>query len=150
MLLNTAVMLENLVAAMVTSAFVSFWLVCQMLLFPCQTDLAILIHASVTSRLVYSSVLCVGLPLKSVLKLQLMQNAVARVLFGARIRICNLSITAAPLASDLFLNQICVVLTFKALCGVGPGYLKGHLLPYIPTWVLRSQEEALLTVRSMR
>ena len=37
-----------------------------------------------------------------------------------------------------------LVLTFKALNGLGPGYLKERLLPYVPAQTLRSSSEVLL------
>ena len=37
-----------------------------------------------------------------------------------------------------------LVLTFKALNGLGPGYLKERLLPYVPAHTLRSSSGILL------
>ena len=50
------------------------------------SDLATVTHALVTSRLDYCNALYVGLPLKSVRKLQLVQRAAARLLTGAGYR----------------------------------------------------------------
>ena len=51
-----------------------------------KSDLATVIHAMVTSRLDYCSSLYAGLPLNLLRKLQLVQNAAARVLTGTRWR----------------------------------------------------------------
>ncbi|KAF7251766.1 Activating molecule in BECN1-regulated autophagy protein 1 [Varanus komodoensis] len=43
-----------------------------------------------------------------------------------------------------------LVITYKALNGLGPGYLKERLLPYLPSLPLRSPAEALLRELSMK
>ena len=49
-------------------------------------DLAMVIHATVTSRLDFCNSLCAGLSLNILQKLQLVQNAAARALTGTRWR----------------------------------------------------------------
>ena len=41
-----------------------------------------------------------------------------------------------------------VLLIYKALRGLAPTYLSDLVLPYIPTYMLRSQDAGLLTVPS--
>ncbi|KAF7245783.1 hypothetical protein EYD10_08050 [Varanus komodoensis] len=43
-----------------------------------------------------------------------------------------------------------LVITYKALNGLGPGYLKERLRPYVPSCPLRSAAEALLRERSVK
>ena len=43
-----------------------------------------------------------------------------------------------------------MVLTFKALNGLGPLYLRDHLFPYSPQRVLRSADQCLLRVPSAK
>ena len=43
-----------------------------------------------------------------------------------------------------------LTLTYKALNGLGPGYLKDCLFPYEPAHLLRSDQEALLKVPSLK
>ncbi|KAF7247786.1 BMP-binding endothelial regulator protein [Varanus komodoensis] len=48
------------------------------------------------------------------------------------------------LPSEVRVQFKVLVITYKALNGLGPGYLKEHLRPYVPSRPLRSAAEALL------
>ncbi|KAF7246369.1 Tryptophan synthase alpha chain [Varanus komodoensis] len=108
--------------------------------------LATVTHALVTSRLDFCNALYVGLPLKTVRILQLVQNRAARLLTGTG-RYGHMT----PVLRQLHWLPIEVraqfkvlVMTYKALNGLGPGYLKERLRPYMPSHPLRSAGEALL------
>ena len=75
-LLEPSLSLEAQVASVAWSAFYQLRLVAQ--LRPYLDNLASVVYALVTSRLDYCNALYVGLPLKTVWKLQLVQNAAAR------------------------------------------------------------------------
>ena len=112
------------------------------------SDLAIVIHATVTSRLDYCNSLYTGLPLNLLRKLQLVQNAAARVLTGTWWK-ANIT----PVLSQLHWLQIgdrirfkVLVLTFKALNSLGPTYLRDRLFRYSPPRLLRSADQNLLRV----
>uniref|UniRef100_A0A670HMU9 Reverse transcriptase domain-containing protein n=1 Tax=Podarcis muralis TaxID=64176 RepID=A0A670HMU9_PODMU len=114
--------------------------------------LARVVHALVISRLDYCNALYVGLPLKVTRKLQLIQNAAARLVTGSGRRD-----HITPVLKDLhwlpvsFRAQFKVlVLTFKALNGLGPVYLKERLHPHRSARTLRSSSEGLLAVPSLR
>ena len=107
-----------------------------------------MIHATVTSRLDYCNSLYTGLPLNLLRKLQLVQNAAARVLTGTRWRA-----HITPVLSQLHWLQIgdrirfkVLMLTFKALNGLGPAYLRDRLFHYSPPRLLRSTDQNLLRV----
>ena len=113
-------------------------------------NLATVIHAMVTSRLDFCNSLYAGLPLNLLRKLQLVQNAAARVLTGTQWRA-----HITPVLSQLHWLQIgdqirfkVLVLTFKALNRLGPVYLRDRLFRYSPQRVLRSVDQSLLRVPS--
>ena len=112
------------------------------------SDLATVIHATVTSRLDYCNSLYAGIPLNLLRRLQLVQSAAARVLTGTRWRA-----HITPVLSQLHWLQIgdrirfkVLVLTFKALNGLGPTDLRDRLFRYSPPRCLRSADQNLLRV----
>ena len=85
-LLDSALSLDVQVSALARSAFSQLKLVHQLHPFLAMSDLATVTHALVTFRLDHCNMLYMGLPLKSVRKLQLVQRAAARLLTGASYR----------------------------------------------------------------
>ncbi|KAF7245428.1 Otogelin [Varanus komodoensis] len=87
-----------------------------------------------------------SIPLKTVRILQLVQNRAARLLTGTG-RCSHIT----PILRQLHWLPIEVraqfkvlVMTYKALNSLGPGYLKERLCPYMPSRPLRSAMDALL------
>ncbi|KAF7246268.1 Visual pigment-like receptor peropsin [Varanus komodoensis] len=140
------------VTAVVRSAFLQLRLINQLrpyLEFDC---LATVTHALVTSRLDFCNALYVGLPLKTVRTLQLVQNRAARLLTGTG-RYAHMT----PVFRQLHWLPIearaqfkVLIMTYKALNGLGPGYLNECLRPYMPDRPLRSAGESLLREPSMK
>ena len=113
-----------------------------------QADAEKLVHAFVTSRLDYCNSLLSGCSNKSLRTLQLIQNAAARVLTGTKIRDHISPILASlhwlPIKSRIEFKII--LLTYKALHGQAPSYLKELIIPYYPSRTLRSQDAGFLVV----
>ncbi|KAF7246206.1 NIPA-like protein 2 [Varanus komodoensis] len=148
-LLDPELSLEAQVTVVARSAFFQLRLIHQLCPYLEYDCLVTVTHALVTSRLDFCNVLYVGLPLKMVWILQLVQNRTARLLTGTG-RYAHMT----PVLRQLHWLPIEVraqfkvlVITYKAL---GPGYLKESLRPYMPARPLRSAGEALLQEHSVK
>ncbi|KAF7247065.1 RNA-directed DNA polymerase from mobile element jockey [Varanus komodoensis] len=133
-LLDPELSLEAQVTTAARSAFLQLRLIHQLRPYLEYDCLATVTHALVTSRLDFCSALYVGLPLKTVRILQLVQNRAARLLTGT-----GRYVHMTPVLRQLHWLPIEVraqfkvlVMTYKALNGLGPGYLKERLHPYLP------------------
>ncbi len=107
-----------------------------------------LIHAFMTSRLDYCNALLGGCSARLINKLQMVQNAAARVLTRTR-KYDHIS----PVLSILHWLHIkhridfkILLITYKALNGLAPQYLSALLLHYIPPHPLRSQNSGHLII----
>ena len=112
------------------------------------SDAEKLVHAFMTSRLDYCNALLAGCPASSINKLQLVQNAAARVLTRSR-KYDHIT----PILSSLHwlpikfrIDYKVLLMTYKALNGLAPVYLTDLLSPYNPSRSLRSQNSGLLVV----
>ncbi|XP_061471923.1 uncharacterized protein LOC133379865 [Rhineura floridana] len=115
----------SLQAQVASVAFYQLRLVAQLCTYLDKDKLASVVHALVTSKLDYCNVLYMGLPLRTVQKLQLVKNAAARLVTGTR-----WFEHVKPILAHLhwlpvyFRAQFKVlVLTYKALHSLGPQYL---------------------------
>ncbi|KAF7250970.1 Interleukin-1 receptor accessory protein-like 1, partial [Varanus komodoensis] len=151
-LLDLELSLEAQVTVVARSAFLQLQLINQLRPYLEYDCLATVTHVLVTSRLDFCNTLYVGLPLKTVRILQLVQNRAARLLTGT-----GRYVHMTPVLRQLHWLPIEVraqfkvlVMTYKALNGLGPGYLKERLHPYMPGLPLRSAGEALLWEPSVK
>ncbi|XP_048870189.1 uncharacterized protein LOC125742326 [Brienomyrus brachyistius] len=107
-----------------------------------------LIHAFVSSRLDYCNALLSGCPSGSLHKLQMVQNAAARVLTNTKkfdhITPVLSSLHWLPVKSRI--DYKILLLTYKALNGLTPEYLSELLTTYNPPRLLRSQAMGYLLV----
>ena len=114
-------------------------------------DAKTLIHAFVFSRLDYCNAILSGLPKKSTDRLQLVQNAAARVLTKTKMREHITPVLASLhwLPVTFRIDFKILLLVYKALYGLAPSYLHDCLDRYVPNRPLRSSNADLLDVPTM-
>ncbi len=112
------------------------------------SDAEKLVHAFMTSRLDYCNALLGACPASSINKLQIVQNAAARVLTRSRKydHITPILQSLHWLPIKLRISYKISLLTYKALNGLAPAYLTSLLSRYNPSRSLRSQNSGLLVV----
>ncbi len=112
------------------------------------SDAEKLVHAFMTSRLDYCNALLGGCPVSSINKLQIVQNAAARVLTRSRKydHITQILQSLHWLPIKFHISYKILLLAYKALNDLAPAYLTNLLSRYNPTRSLRSQNSGLLVV----
>ncbi len=107
-----------------------------------------LIHAFLTSRLDYCNALLGGCSARLINKLQMVQNAAARVLTRTRkydhISLVISTLHWLPIKHHKYLKIL--LITYKALTGLAPQYLSELLSHYSPPRLPRSQNSGHLIV----
>jgi len=111
-----------------------------------------LVHALISSKLDFCNSLLFGLPKHLLKKLQHVQNAAARLVTFSRkeehVTPILYNLHWLPVEQRIIFKIL--LLTFKALQNQAPSYLCELIDPYIPTRVLRSSSQNLLTKKSYR
>ncbi len=97
-------------------------------------DLETVIHAFLTSRLDYCNSLYCGLPQTVIFRLQIVQNAAARLLTGTKKRdhISPILASLHWLPVNFRIDFKIAVFVYKALSGLAPKYISDLLIPYSP------------------
>ena len=97
-------------------------------------NLEIVIHAFITSRLDYCNSLYLGLPQSLISRLQIVQNAAARLLTGSKkwehITLVLASLHWLPVQQRIIFKTVLMV--FKAIHGQAPSYISDLLHPVQP------------------
>ncbi len=108
-------------------------------------DLETVIHAFITSRLDYCNTLYWGLSQSAISRLQIVQNAAARLLTGTRKKdhISPILASLHWLAVKFRIDFKIAVYVYKALAGLAPKYISDLLIAYSPQRALRSSNQFL-------
>ena len=106
-----------------------------------------LVNATITSRLDYCNSLMFGIPKELISQLQKRQNHAARVITKWRKydHITPVLVDLHWLPVKQRIDFKILLLTYKALNGLAPAYMRDLLIPYSPKRTLRSTENHLLT-----
>ncbi len=139
---------ENHISHVTKTAFFHLRNIAQLWNMLTVSDAEKLVHAFMTSRLDYCNALLGGCPASSINKLQIVQNAAARVLTRSRkydhITLILQSLRCLPIKSRI--SYKILLLNYKAPNDLAPAYLTNLLSRYNPTRSLRSQNSGLLVV----
>ena len=143
---------DRQISNVVRSSFFQLRLLAKVKLFLSRQDLEKAIHALISSRLDYCNALYVGASQSSLSRLQLVQNAAARLLTSTKRRehinpvLCTLHWLPVHYRIDFKL----LMFVFKALNGLAPSYLSELLTVRAPGRALRSSNKLLLEVPRSR
>lgn len=145
-IIDSSFKLEKQISSVVKTSFFQLRLLGKVKLYLPQSQLEKVVHALITNRLDYCNSLYYGLDQSSIHRLQLVQNAAARLLTGKK-RFDHIT----PVLSSLhwlpvaFRIQFKILLfVFKSLNGLAPSYLADLLTIHTPARALRSIDQQLL------
>ncbi len=151
-ILDSSLNLDAYISKLSKAAFFQLRRIAKLRSFMSPKDAESLVHAFITSRLDYCNALFSGLSVRSISRLQYIQNSAARMLTytkrSAHITPILFNLHWLPVSSRIIYKIL--LLTFKSLHGLAPTYLSDLLSPYTPSRLLRSSGEELLCVPRSR
>ena len=140
--------LDKHISSVVKSSFYQLRIIAKVKPYLPSKQLEMAIHAFISSRLDYCNSLYVGINQASLKRLQLVQNAAARLLTGTKkyhhITPVLASLHWLPVKFRVDFKVLLFV--FKSLHGLSPSYLSELIEPYVPPRALRSADKMLLKV----
>ena len=149
---DSAFKFQQQVSAVVKKSFFHLRSLARVKPYLTQAALEQAIHAFVTSQLDYCNALYFGLETSQLRRLQLVQNAAARLLTSTKKREHISPVLASlhwlPIRYRIDFKLLLTV--YKALHGLAPPYLSDLLLPHKPSRALRSADHLLLVVPRAR
>uniref|UniRef100_A0A669BHY4 Reverse transcriptase domain-containing protein n=1 Tax=Oreochromis niloticus TaxID=8128 RepID=A0A669BHY4_ORENI len=149
---DSAFKFDKQISSVVKGSFYHLRILAKVKSYLCRNDLERVVHAFITSRLDYCNSLYAGLDRSCLHRLQLVQNAAARMLTGSKKRdhitpvLCSLHWLPVAFRIDFKI----LLLVFKVLNGTAPPYLAELLSIYCPRRSLRSADLMLLDVPRYR
>ena len=144
--------LDQQVSSVVKNSFFQLRILSKVKGYLSRRDLETVIHAFITSRLDYCNALYIGLEHSLLHRLQLVQNAAARLLTGKRKRdhISPILASLHWLPVSFRIDFKILMFVFKVRNGLAPQYLTDVLQCYAPARALRSSDQLLLAVPKTR
>uniref|UniRef100_A0A8C6ML89 Reverse transcriptase domain-containing protein n=1 Tax=Nothobranchius furzeri TaxID=105023 RepID=A0A8C6ML89_NOTFU len=146
--LDSDLLLEKQISAVTKASFYQLRRIAKVKRLLSSPDFETVIHAFITSRLDYCNALYLGLPQSHLSRLQMVQNAAARLLTGSRKREHITPILALLhwLPVVYRVQYKVLLLAFRAVHGLAPQYLCELLVTFSPSRSLRSADQFLLEV----
>uniref|UniRef100_A0A3B3HCK7 Reverse transcriptase domain-containing protein n=1 Tax=Oryzias latipes TaxID=8090 RepID=A0A3B3HCK7_ORYLA len=150
--LDPVLSLDSHVGSLVRSCFYHLKNIAKLSPVVSRSEMEMLIHSFISSRLDYCNSIFTCLSKKSLERLQIVQNAAARLLTNSS-KFSHIT----PLLKQLHWLPIhyrvhfkILVLTYRALNDQAPVYIKDLVQPYTPSRSLRSCDQGLLAVKRTR
>ncbi len=148
-LFDNTLKFDKQINSVIKSGFFHLHLVAKVKPFLSFKDCEKVVHAFVFSRLDYCNSLYVGVCQTTLNRLQLLQNAAARLLTGTRKwdHISPILSSLGWLPDQYRIDFKLLVFVYKSLNGLAPSYLSELLLVHKPARSLRSSDHSILIVQ---
>ncbi|KAK7925857.1 hypothetical protein WMY93_008167 [Mugilogobius chulae] len=151
-ILDTELSFDKQISAVVRASFLQLRLLTKIKPFLSRNNLEKAVHAFISSRIDYCNALYLGISQSSLHRLQLVQNAAARLLTNSS-RYTHIT----PILSSLHwlpvrfrIDYKILMFVFKALHGLAPPYISDILTLHRPSRALRSSSQMVLDVPRSR
>lgn len=145
-IIDSSLSFDKQINSVVRSSFYHLKIIAKLKPFLSFNDLETVVHAFISSRLDYCNSLYVGISHRQLSRLQLVQNAAARLLTGTKKRehITPVLRSLHWLPVKFRIDFKILLVVFKALHNLSPNYISNLIEPYISVRSLRSSNQLLL------